>query len=178
LTRVDADNFTLDGVDTSAFTDAYAVGTNAGSLTFGTFYKKTDAASYEDFTSGNSLATDHWGATGVAAMMEEVDPEFVSGGAFAQRFGNSTNQVLGTGVSGNDFEILQVGLPISGGVSSGGTNLFGSDYFYQYIRNELCVIAGGNWYYGSSAGVFYVNLSNSRTNSTNSVGFACACYPV
>jgi hypothetical protein len=174
ITVVDVDNFTLDGIDATLYT-AY---TSGGTATFGAFYKKTDAAEYEDFTSGNSLATDHWGATGVAAMMEEVELEFVSGGAFAQWFGNSTNQVLSPDITGNDFEILQLGLPVSGGASSGGTNLFGSDYFYQYIRNELCVLAGGYWAYGSNAGVFSVALNYYRTLSRDYVGFACACYPV
>jgi hypothetical protein len=173
ITVVDPDTFTLDDIDSTG----YAAYTPGGTATFGTFYKKADDASFEDFTSGNSLATDHWGATGVAAMMEEVTPEFVSGGGFVQRFGNSTNQVLGTGVTGNDFELLQVGLPIADGASSGGTNLFGSDYFYQYIRNELCVLSGGNWHYGSSAGVWYVDLYYGRPGSSYGVGFACACYP-
>jgi hypothetical protein len=173
ITVIDPDNFTLDGVDSTG----YAAYTSGGTATFGAFYKKTGAAAYEDFTAGNSLATDHWGATGVAAMMEEIVPEFVSGGVFAQRFGNAANQVLSPDITGNDYELLQLGMPVSGGASSGGTNLFGSDYFYQYIRNELCVRSGGAWYGGSSAGVWYVYLDPSRTHSGALVGFACACYP-
>mgnify|MGYP001573380405 CR=1 FL=1 len=35
----------------------------------------------------------------------------------------------------------------------------------------LCPISGGNWNNGSNAGVWALNLNNTRTNSNNNVGF-------
>lgn len=35
----------------------------------------------------------------------------------------------------------------------------------------MCPISGGNWNNSSSAGVWYLNLNNVRSNSNNNVGF-------
>ncbi|MBT4876358.1 MAG: hypothetical protein HON48_14275 [Desulfobacula sp.] len=178
ITVVDADNFTLDGVDSTAFA-AYSSG---GSATVGDFYVAKDAAAMKDFTSGNSLSTDHWGATGVAAMMDAFDMMFETGyssNGFAQRMGSGANQVLSEAVSGNPFLLTCLGVPKdSGGVDTTGANIFGKDYFYQKITNELCVLSGGSWGSSSSAGVWSSYWTNSRTYSDDTVGFRCACYPV
>jgi hypothetical protein len=68
-------------------------------------------------------------------------------------------------------------MPSSGGASTSGTNLFGTDYFYQYMRNELFPLYGGGWSGGSYAGVWGRSLSNYRTYSSYYAGFRCACYP-
>jgi hypothetical protein len=64
------------------------------------------------------------------------------------------------------------------GADTTGTNLFGKDYFYQYIRNELCVLSAGYWNDGSNAGVWYSSWTSARTYSSTGTGFRCACYPV
>jgi len=178
ITVVDADNFTLDGVDSTAFA-AYSSG---GSITVGDFYMAKEATAMKDFTSGNSLSTDHWGATGVAAMMDAFDMMFETAypsNGFAQRMGSGANQVLSEAVTGNPFLLTCLGIPKdAAGVDVTGTNLFGKDYFYQYIRNELCVLSGGHWNSSSAAGVWLSSWNFSRTDSSNAVGFRCACYPV
>jgi hypothetical protein len=135
----------------------------------------------KDFTSGNSLATDHWGDTGVAAMMDEFTPVFETGypsNGFAQRMGSGANQVLDEAVSGNGLVLTSLGMPKDAdGVDTTGTNLFGKDYFYQYIRNELCVLSAGTWGYTSAAGVWHSHWNNYRPASNAAVGFACASYP-
>jgi len=35
----------------------------------------------------------------------------------------------------------------------------------------MCPLSGGNWNNGSNAGVWALNLNNSRTNSNDNVGF-------
>ena len=35
----------------------------------------------------------------------------------------------------------------------------------------MCPISGGNWNNSSTAGVWYLNLNNVRSNSNNNVGF-------
>jgi hypothetical protein len=64
------------------------------------------------------------------------------------------------------------------GADTTGTNLFGKDYFYQYIRNELCVLSAGAWNSGSYAGVWPSHWYGHRSHSANTAGFRCACYPV
>ena len=136
----------------------------------------------KDFTSGNSTATDHWGATGVAAMMDEYDMAFETAypiNGFLQRMGSGANQVLSADLTGNGAVLCALGVPKDAdGVDTTGSNLFGRDYFYQKITNELCVLSGGPWNSTSTAGVWYSTWGSSRSPSSNGVGFRCACYPV
>lgn len=178
VTVVDADNITLDSVDSSSF----AAYTSGGTVTFGAFYRKKDSVRYQDFTPGNSMSTDHWGATGVAAMMEPFDIYFESAypsNGFSQRMGSAANQVLSEAVDGNGSVLTGLGFPKdAAAVDTSGANLFGQDYFYQYIRNELCVRAGGSWNDSSPSGPWGSYWSGSRAYSSPNAGFRCACYPV
>jgi len=86
--------------------------------------------------------------------------------------------VLDEAVSGNGWLLSGLGLPQDGdGVDPTGTNQFGKDYFYQYIRNQLCVLSGGAWGSTSYAGVWDVSLNYPRTSSLFNVGFRSALYP-
>ena len=132
------------------------------------------------FTSGNTGATDHWGATGVAALMEEFTPVFETsgGGAFAQRMGSGANDVLSSALSGAAWTNAGMGFPIDAdGIDTTGTDLFGKDYYYQYIRNEMCLLSSGNWNNTTGAGVWYVRWHYDRTNTNDCVGLRAACYP-
>lgn len=178
LTVIDANTISLDGVNATG----YSAFTSGGSSTTGTFYAAKTATKMRDFTSGNSGATDHWGATGVAAMMDAIATMpllAASGGSsLVERFGNAANQVLSEATSGAGYVLAGLGIQKdSTGISSSGTNLFGTDYFYQYIRNELCALSGGSWGTGSGAGVWTLTLSDFRPSSGGGVGFRCACYP-
>jgi len=181
ITVVDENNFSLDGVDSTAFDTAYVQGTNAGSITFGNFYAASKDAAMKDFTSGNTVSTDHWGATGVAAMMEEFAPVFETGyptNGFTQRLGSGANQVFSGDVDGNGAVLRSVGMPINaGGVDTVGINMFGKDYFYQYIRNELCLQSCLSWNHTSNAGPWGAYWYLYRSLSGVYVGFRCACYP-
>ena len=174
-TVVDANTITLNGVDGTAFT-AY---TSGGSATYGTFYVAKESAVMANFTGGNSLSTDHFGSVGVAANMDAFTPAFATtypNNGFAQKLGNSANQVLSPDLTGNNAVLRSLGVPMAAGMSTSGSNLFGQDYFYQYIRNELCLLSGAYWYNGSNAGVWASHWYNARTNSYHYVGFRSASY--
>jgi hypothetical protein len=176
ITVLTADTFSLDGVDATAL-PAY---TSSGTATRGTFYAAKTAARMRDFTAGATLAGDHWGAVGAAANFQPLTPRFrtdyPNNGAAAQRFGNGATQVLSSATSGNDWMLAGAGQPLSTGVSAAGSNLFGADYYYQYVRNELCLVAGGGWGYSSTAGVWAVGWNGARAYSIDSVGFRAASY--
>ncbi|TSA08011.1 MAG: hypothetical protein D4R73_09145 [Deltaproteobacteria bacterium] len=182
ILKINDDTFSLTGANTTA-TGAWVSG---GTATKGTFYAAKEATAMKDFTSGNNagpggITTDHWGAEGVAAMMDAFVPVFVTsaGGAFAQRYGNAFNQVLAEDVSGAEYLLAGLGLPFAvTGLSTGGDNLFGKDSFYQYIRNELCPLSGAYWYDASLAGVWSLHWYCDRTNSYSNGGWRAACYPV
>ena len=176
VTVVDANNVTLDGVDGTAFT-AY---TSGGTGTYGTFYAAKESAVMANFGGGNTLATDHFGAVGVAANMDAFTPacfrtDYPNNG-FAQRLGNSANQVLSAELTGNNAVLRSLGVPIALGASSAGSNLFGQDYLYQYIRNELCLRSGANWGDSSNAGVWASTWGDARAISFSRAGFRSARY--
>lgn len=177
ITVINGTTFSLDGIDSSGYT-AYG---SAGTITYGNWYAANESTAMKTFTSSNAGATDHWGATGVAALMTEMTMSampFKAGGTFAQRYGSSTNQVLDESTSGDGYILTGLGFPKdSDAIDTTGTNTFGKDYFYQYVRNEMCLLSGGHWYYTSGAGVWAVAWYNARTASDYNVGFRCACYP-
>lgn len=177
VTVVDANTVTLQGTDGAGFT-AY---TSGGTLTYGTFYALNTTAAAKNLTGGNTLATDQFGATGVAAHSAPFVPTFrtdYSQNGFDKRYGKSTNQVLDAATSGAGWLRTGLGLPLSTGISDGtsGTNLFGNDYIYQYIRNELCLRSGAAWSHGSKAGVWAAHWDVARSNSYDDVGFRAASY--
>jgi hypothetical protein len=177
---VDGNSFTI-AFNASEFGTAYNAGADPGTVTKGEWYAANESTAMKTFTSGNSGETDHWGATGVEDLMTKMTSStlpFESGGAFAQRYGSSTNQVLDEATSGDGWILTGLGLPQdSSAIDTTGTNQFGKDYFYQYVRNEMCVLSGGYWAYGSSAGVWSVYWHGSRASSGHGVSFRLALYP-
>ena len=192
ITVIDVDSFSI-AVDTSGYAADYDAGdpgtvtkgvynaaVDAGTITKGVWYAAKEVVAMKIFTQGNSAATDHWGATGVAAMMDVFTPVFetASGGVLAQRMGSGSNQVLSEALSGANRLLTGMGSPKdANGIDTTGTNLFGKDYWYQYITNELCLIRGGYWLYSPYAGVWNVHWVDARGSSSYYVGFRAACYP-
>jgi hypothetical protein len=176
ITKIDDNNFTI-VFDASGFGVAYDAGTDPGTMIKGVFYLAKQATAMKDFDSGNAGATDHWGATGVAAMMDAFIPVFESAGAFAQRMGSGANQVLSEATSGNAWLLTGMGFPKDkDGIDTTGTNAFGKDYYYQYIRNDLCLISCGAWSSASTAGVWAVHWSRYQALASSYGGFRAACY--
>lgn len=174
VTVVDANTFTLDGVNGTGYT-AY---TSGGSAKTGVFYTLKPSVDIAAVTSGTSLATDHWGATGVATQFDTVMMNFntTSGtNGNSARFGNGANAVFDMATT-NGRVLAMMGMPAAGGTSSAGTNAFGSDELYQSIQDQLCVISRGGWNSGSYAGVRIRSLNLARGSASYTVGFACASY--
>ena len=49
-------------------------------------------------------------------------------------------------------------------------------YLYADTEGERLPLAGGYWYYGAGAGVFFLNLLNARSLSLSYFGFRSAFY--
>lgn len=174
VTTAGVDTLTLDGVDGTGFT-AY---TSGGTVISGVFYTLKPSVDIASVTSGISTATDHWGATGVAAQFDAITPNFATAypnNGYAQRYGNAANAVFDMS-SANGRALAFAGLPAAAGMSTAGSNAFGADYYYQYMRDQLCVISRGSWDSGSVVGGRFRNLSAGRTAAVYYVGFACASY--
>lgn len=126
-------------------------------------------------TSGNTLATDAWGATGLAAMYDNIGATYEAmTAANANKPFGAAGQVLSAATSGTAWAAAGAGIPLSTG--TGGSNQFGNDYFYDARPNELCVLSGGSWADGSLAGVWALGLGYVRGNSGDNIGFRAASY--
>ena len=174
-TVVDANNVTLDGVNSTAFA-AYTAG---GAVRAGTLYALKTSVAMKNVTSGNTLATDHWGATGVAAQFDAITLSFLTiypNNANYERFGSGSNPVLSAATSGAEWIKAGAGLPVAGGWGASGATQFGQDMLYQALVNELCPISGSNWGDNSAAGVWSLYLANTRSTSGSLVGCRAALY--
>lgn len=135
------------------------------------------SARMKDVTGSNTLATDLWGATGIAALYDDLGTSYQvwreTGADRSISYGAAT-QVFSEATSGNAWNWAGVGGMLTTG--DGGTNAFGNDIFYDYKPNEMCPISGGNWNSSSGAGVWSLTLSDVRATSASSVGFRAALY--
>lgn len=127
-------------------------------------------------TSGNSGATDAWGAAGRAANYDNLGATYGAATASStiKTYGNAA-QVFSEQTSGISWAATCLGIPLAGGV--GGANAFGNDVFYDYRLNDMCALSGGHWINGSSAGVWALNIYYARGISNVYVGFRAAIYP-
>jgi len=114
-------------------------------------------------------------------MMDVFVPAFETSypnNGVAQKFGDGSGQVLSAATSSSGRVLTGLGFPgASAGLSSSGTAVFGTDYYYQYIRSELCLLSGGGWSYSADAGPWAVYWGYSRAYAGVGVGFRSACYP-
>ncbi len=140
------------------------------------YYILNTAARMRDLTSGNTLATDIWGAAGIAALYTSLGATYgalwATGANRAVPLGSASAQTLSEATSGNAWAGTGAGVPLV----TGGANLYGNDYLWDYKPNEMCPIAGGGWDAGSYAGVWALNLGGVRGDSAASVGFRAALY--
>jgi hypothetical protein len=126
-------------------------------------------------TSGTTLATDAWGATGLAAMYDNIGAtyEALTASSSNKPFGSAA-QVLSAATTGTAWAVAGAGIPLVTG--TGGSNQFGNDYFYDARPDQLCAISGGDWSSGSHAGVWTLVLNAVRGASYYYVGFRAASY--
>lgn len=134
------------------------------------------SVSMKNLTGGNTLATDLFGAAGIAANYTDLGATY---GAMvnlgASRLIGSATQVFDPAVNGNAWAASCAGVPLAGGI--GGTNAFGNDGLWDYRLNEMCPLSGASWSYGSGAGVWALGLSPARSDSSATVGCRAALYP-
>lgn len=175
VTKTGDDTFTIP-VNTSGYAADWTA--NAGTCTKGTFYMLKETKAIKNITGGTTLATDYFGATGVA---ENFDTFIIAlrAGAVGTRWGSGANQVLSSEIArtNNAYKLTNAGLPIADtSVDGSGTTLFGTDYYYQYILDNMFPFGGGGWYDTSAAGVWFVDLYNSRTTTNANVSARSCLY--
>jgi hypothetical protein len=127
-------------------------------------------------TSGNTLSTDAWGASGRSANYDNMGATYgaLTVTSTIKTYGNA-GQVFSELASGTGWTATGFGIPLAGGV--GGTNAFGNDGLYDFRLNDMCVISGGAWNSVAYAGVWALRLNYAQNASADTVGFRCAIYP-
>lgn len=139
------------------------------------YYALKTSKAMKNMTGGNTLATDLFGATGLSTNYDNLGATYAAlTAANANKGFGSATQVLSEATSGNAWNVTGLGIPLATG--TGGSNLFGNDYFLDYRTNEMAPLSGGDWYYSSSAGVWALELNYSRTYSNSGRGFRSALY--
>jgi hypothetical protein len=135
-----------------------------------TMYILKDTVDIKTVTGGNSGATDHWGATGIAAMFEQITPDL--SGADASRLGDGTNEVF-DGSTDRTSEAYKIGSALlckaASSYSAGGSTAYGNDYYYNALADNLAPVGFGAWGYIGDAGVGALYLASHRATANRHV---------
>jgi len=139
------------------------------------YFLLNTAVDVTTITGGNTLATDAWGATGLAAMYTDIGITYEALTASnSNKIFGSAAQVLSAATNGTAWAMAGAGVPLATGV--GGSNQFGNDYMYDAHPNEMCVVGGAAWSLSLRAGPWARYFNNARSPSNNNYGFSSACF--
>jgi len=140
----------------------------------GNYYALKLSVDIASLTGGSTLATDAFGATGIAANYDLIGPTFGAylGGTSVYTYG-SASQVFSEQMSGNAWRMTSLGIPLATGV--GGTNAYGQDAFYDNRTDNMAVLSGGRFSAGTLTGVWGCG-NHLNSTSDAGVGFRCARY--
>ena len=151
--------------------------TNVGGPTASTYYILKESIALKDLVDATSGALGAFGAT----PYDLLDPVWWTDAAAWYYYGNGTNQVLSgeTVRTALGYRMTACGLmqdANAGATSQVATNRFGGDGHYRKHTNLLAPLSGGHWSHSSFAGVWAVNVGNSRTDSYYNVGSRAVLY--
>lgn len=151
--------------------------TESTQITNGDAYVLKESVNLASLTSGWNGANDVWADSTNILTKYDLITGILPWGTDINwvRFGNGSNQVFSSNMSGTDWLRTSCGIQKdNNGISSSGNNLFGIDGCYRYNRMNMFLIVGGYWSNWSYAGVFSRNWNNSRSLTYTYVGFRCA----
>jgi formylglycine-generating enzyme len=98
-----------------------------------------------------------------------AESTWMNTGATIRYNGVFASATLASGTDTTKLKELCIIPPLSGTSAS-----YGDDYYYVITTGERLALFGGSWYYGTIAGVFSLDLYNTRTNYSASFGFRLA----
>ncbi len=152
--------------------------TSSGTLHYADWNVAKESTSMKTFTSGITLATDHWGSTGISNLMDVIVFPMLSNVNYAgQYFGSSLNQVFSSAVSGEEYIKTCSGIPMSiNSISNVGTNLFGKDLCGLANLNAHWCVRGGIYNSVSNAGINSIRLYTRVNNTLGYPSYRCAYY--
>lgn len=140
------------------------------------FYVIKTSADMASLTSGNTLSSDLWGASGLSSNYDSLGTTYgaLTASSSLKLYGNAA-QVFSEAQTGNAWSAAGAGIPLVGGV--GGLNAFGNDGLYDYRISDACSISGGKWNSTSAAGIWSLYMNNNNVSTDDYIGFRAAIYP-
>ena len=166
----------------------FALGITCDGAKFYVAKQTTDMAKFaEGVSSGaNLVPQNHWGDSSYlnasSGFFDELSTTKIPLGGSTQHvyFGNGNEQVFpfSTDKNSDDYIKCCLGIPLSSGVSTTGTEEFGNDCFYHVSSktNHLHMLVGGS-YADSGAGVWTQHAYDSRTHSAQGCSSRLAILP-
>ncbi len=160
-------------------TNAGANATDTTQKTDGNAYVLKTSVALSSLTYGWNGTNDAWGDATNLATKYDLETGLFPWGATTgwTYFGSGSNQVFSGATSGISWKRTACGIQnATSGADATGTSQFGNDGCYQYNRANLFALSAASWNNAASAGVFYRNWSNSRSDGSNYVGFRAGAY--
>lgn len=146
----------------------------------GKYYALKTSVAASSLTSGSNSISDAWGEVGITAKYDSLG--LVIGALNApsdivsSAIGSLNNPVFSNAVNGVNWAASCAGIPLAGGNSQTGTDLFGHDKLIVRYVNNMCPIIGGDYNDGINAGMWALNTIQPNTASFDSVGVRAALY--
>lgn len=140
----------------------------------GNFRITKESLAFKNLTSGTSSATDLWATTtndSIGSTLSDFSTTY--GWAYA----TSTTQIFNEQVDRTslEYKLTNLGIFKSGNFSTTNNNVIGGG-IYRNLISSLCPTSFGYWNNGADAGVWSMNLTDTRTTSHPSCGFRSAFY--
>lgn len=160
-------------------TNAGTSGTDTTQKTDGNAYVLKTSVALSSLTYGWNGTNDAWGDTTNLATKYDLETGLFPWGSTTgwTYFGSGANQVFSGATSGISWKRTACGIQnATSGADATGTSQFGNDGCYQYNTANLFVPSAGDWVNAASAGVFYRDWGNVRSDGYGSVGFRVGAY--
>ena len=145
----------------------------------GKFYALKTSTKVSALTS-DSTASGAWSTLGIAENYVSLGSRIgaLSGTVRTVKVGKGAEQVFSSAATGTGWQASCAGIPLTTGVSSLGTDLFGHDVIYDDRVDNLCPTVGGYYGNGELAGVWSMEFTNYTGMSNNRTGVRAALYNV
>lgn len=146
----------------------------------GEYYAVKPTVRMKDLTGGTTGATDHFGAAGIAANFDQIPKSVFLPAGVEHRFsyGNGSNRVLSSDVSGDNWVLTCAGLPplAAQDVHNGGTDAFGKDYYRWDNVNNATVLSGGTANEEFRSGLWCIYMGDTAANGDDVTGSRSGLY--
>lgn len=139
------------------------------------FYVVKPDINWITLTDGTTLATDAWGAVGIAANYDSLGATYgpLQGSSTIKKYGLA-GQTFAADLDGLAYQAAQMGIPIDADAT--GTNQYGLDGIWDYSTGNMCPRAGGSWNAYANSGLWALILGANRGDALSSSGFRAALY--